>query len=88
MQGAAQVVQTALRNGDRAGIVALGGNRPRWLGADIGQRQFYRVLDTVLGAGEGFENTTGTLAPGAKLFLQERLSLRFPRCWIPSSRWR
>ena len=65
VRGAAQVVQTALRHGDRAGIVALGGNRPRWLGADIGQRQFYRVLDTVLGAAEQFENTTGTLAPRA-----------------------
>jgi uncharacterized protein (DUF58 family) len=65
VRGAAQVVQTALRHGDRAGIVALGGNRPRWLGADIGQRQFYRVLDTMLGAGERFENTTGTLAPRA-----------------------
>ncbi|BBX74492.1 DUF58 domain-containing protein [Mycobacterium shinjukuense] len=64
-RGAAQVVQTALRNGDRAGIVALGGNRPRWLGADIGQRQFYRVLDTVLAVGDRFENTTGTLAPRA-----------------------
>ncbi len=65
VRGAAQVVQTALRNGDRAGIVALGGNRPRWLGADIGQRQFYRVLDTVLAAGDQFESTTGTLAPRA-----------------------
>ena len=65
VRGAAQVVQTALRHGDRAGIVALGGNRPRWLGADIGQRQFYRVLDTVLGSGDQFENTTGTLAPRA-----------------------
>jgi uncharacterized protein (DUF58 family) len=65
VRGAAQVVQTALRHGDRAGIVALGGKRPRWLGADIGQRQFYRVLDTVLAAGDGFENTTGTLAPRA-----------------------
>jgi uncharacterized protein (DUF58 family) len=65
VRGAAQVVQTALRHGDRAGIVALGGNRPRWFGADIGQRQFYRVLDTVLGAGDQFENTTGTLAPRA-----------------------
>lgn len=65
VRGAAQVVQTALRHGDRAGIVTLGGNRPRWLGADIGQRQFYRVLDTVLGAGDGFERTTGTLAPRA-----------------------
>lgn len=65
VRGAAQVVQTALRYSDRAGVVALGGNRPRWLGADIGQRQFYRVLDTVLGAGDRFENTTGTLAPRA-----------------------
>jgi uncharacterized protein (DUF58 family) len=65
VRGAAQVVQTALRNGDRAGIVALGGRQPRWLGADIGQRQFYRVLDTVLGAGGEFETTTGTLAPRA-----------------------
>ncbi|OBH09880.1 DUF58 domain-containing protein, partial [Mycobacterium sp. E1747] len=65
VRGAAQVVQTALRHGDRAGIVALGGNQPRWLGADIGQRQFYRLLDTVLAAGDRFENTTGTLAPRA-----------------------
>jgi uncharacterized protein (DUF58 family) len=65
VRGAAQVVQTALRHGDRAGVVALGGYRPRWLGADIGQRQFYRVLDTVLSAGDRFENTTGTLAPRA-----------------------
>ncbi|BCZ20394.1 hypothetical protein MTY59_02490 [Mycobacterium senriense] len=65
VRGAAQVVQTALRHGDRAGIVALGGNHPRWLGADIGQRQFYRVLDTVLNAGDRFEHTTGTLAPRA-----------------------
>jgi uncharacterized protein (DUF58 family) len=63
VRGAAQVVQTALRLGDRAGIVALGGRKPRWLGADIGQRQFYRVLDTILGAGDEFESTTGTLAP-------------------------
>lgn len=63
--GAAQVVQAALRNGDRAGIVALGGRRPRWLGVDIGQRQFYRVLDAVLGVGDGTEDTTGTLAPRA-----------------------
>jgi uncharacterized protein (DUF58 family) len=64
-RGAAQVVQSALRNGDRAGIVALGGRQPRWLGVDIGRRQFYRVLETVLEAGGGFETTTGTLAPRA-----------------------
>jgi uncharacterized protein (DUF58 family) len=65
VRGAAQVVQTALRNGDRTGIIALGGRRPRWLGADIGQRQFYRVLDAVLETGDEFERTTGTLAPRA-----------------------
>jgi uncharacterized protein (DUF58 family) len=65
VRGTAQVVQSALRNGDRVGIVALGGRQPRWLGADIGQRQFYRVLDTVLGIGGQFETTTGTLAPRA-----------------------
>lgn len=62
VRGAVQVVQSALRNGDRAGIVVLGG-KPRWLGADIGRKQFYQVLDAVLGAGEGFQTTTGTLAP-------------------------
>jgi uncharacterized protein (DUF58 family) len=64
VRGAVQVVQHALRSGDRAGVVVLGG-RPRWLGIDIGRKQFYRVLDAVLGAGDGFENTTGTLAPRA-----------------------
>jgi uncharacterized protein (DUF58 family) len=61
-RGAVQVVQSALQSGDRAGIVVLGG-KPRWLGADIGRRQFYRVLDAVLGAGTGFHSSTGTLAP-------------------------
>jgi uncharacterized protein (DUF58 family) len=64
VRGAVQVVQHALRSGDRAGVVVLG-DRPRWLGIDIGRRQFYRVLDAILGAGDGFENTTGTLAPRA-----------------------
>jgi uncharacterized protein (DUF58 family) len=62
-----QVVQSALRSGDRAGVVTLGAGKPRWLGADIGRRQFYRVLDTMLGAGDEFETTTGTLAPRAAL---------------------
>ncbi len=62
VRGAVQVVQHALRSGDRTGVVVLG-SRPRWLGIDIGRRQFYRVLDAVLGAGDGFEDTTGTLAP-------------------------
>jgi uncharacterized protein (DUF58 family) len=63
VEGAVQVVQSALRNGDRAGVVGLGSQQPRWLGPDIGQRQFYRVLDTVLGTGAGYQTMTGTLAP-------------------------
>ena len=62
-RGAAQVVQSALRYGDRAGLVALGGRTTRWLGADIGARQFYRILDTMLGATGDHESGTGTLAP-------------------------
>lgn len=65
VRGAAQVVQAALRNGDRAGIVTLGGRQPRWLGVDIGQRQFYRVLDAVLGAAGAAAAGAGTLAPRA-----------------------
>jgi uncharacterized protein (DUF58 family) len=65
-RGATQIVQSALRSGDRAGIVALGGN-PRWLGPDIGRRQFYRVLDTILDVGDGHLTTAGTLAPRAAL---------------------
>jgi len=66
-RGAVQVVQSALRSGDRAGVVALGDRHPRWLGADIGRRQFYRILDAMLTAGDGFEATPGTLAPRAAL---------------------
>jgi uncharacterized protein (DUF58 family) len=65
-RGAVQVVQSALRGGDRAGVVVLGDRHPRWLGADIGRRQFYRILDAVLTAGD-FEITPGTLAPRAAL---------------------
>jgi len=66
VRGAVQVVQSALRSGDRAGVVALGGVA-RWLAPDIGRRQFYRVLDAVLAAGDGAEATTGTLAPRAAI---------------------
>lgn len=63
VEGAVQVVQAALRNGDRAGVIGLAGQQPRWLGPDIGQRQFYRVLDTVLGTGAGYQTMSGTVAP-------------------------
>src|SRR5262249_21101334 len=65
--GAVKVVQSALRSGDRAGVVVLGARHPRWLGADIGRRQFYRILDAVLTAGDDFEITPGTLAPQAAM---------------------
>lgn len=65
VRGAVQVVQSALRGGDRAGVVALGDRQPRWLGADIGRRQFYRILDAVLATDGSFERTPGTLAPRA-----------------------
>jgi uncharacterized protein (DUF58 family) len=67
VRGAVQVVQSALRSGDRAGVVVLGDRHPRWLGADIGRRQFYRILDAVLTVGDAFEPTPGTLAPRAAL---------------------
>ncbi|WP_245672664.1 DUF58 domain-containing protein [Aldersonia kunmingensis] len=61
VRGAVQVVQTALQEGDRAGVVSLG--RPiRWLSPDIGRRQFYRVLDAVLASADT-GTATGTLAP-------------------------
>jgi uncharacterized protein (DUF58 family) len=65
LRGATQVVQTALRNGDRAGLVGLGGRRPRWLNPDIGRRQFYRILDAALAAGNEYHSMAGTLAPPA-----------------------
>lgn len=63
-RGAVQVVQSALRYGDRAGLVTLGSRRTRWLGADIGRRQFYRILDVLLSATES-DSGTGSLAPQA-----------------------
>jgi uncharacterized protein (DUF58 family) len=65
VRGAVQVAQSALRSGDRAGVVVLGDRHPRWLGADIGRRQFYRVLDAVLAVDSSYETTPGTLAPRA-----------------------
>ncbi|MEV0298155.1 DUF58 domain-containing protein [Nocardia sp. NPDC050710] len=64
VRGAVQVVQSTLQAGDRTAVVCLGGS-PRWLRPDIGRRQFYRIVDTVLGVGEEHIETTGTLAPHA-----------------------
>ncbi|MGW5575523.1 DUF58 domain-containing protein [Nocardia thailandica] len=62
VRGAAQVVQSTLQAGDRTAVVCLG-QQPRWLRPDIGRRQFYRIVDTVLGVGDEHVPTTGTLAP-------------------------
>ncbi|MCX4093497.1 DUF58 domain-containing protein [Nocardia sp. alder85J] len=62
VRGAAQVAQSALQAGDRTAVVCLG-QAPRWLRADIGRRQFYRIVDTVLDVGDEHLRTTGTLAP-------------------------
>ncbi|WP_410874386.1 DUF58 domain-containing protein [Nocardia sp. A7] len=64
VRGAAQVVQSTLQSGDRTAVVCLG-ESPRWLRPDIGRRQFYRIVDTVLGVGDEHVATTGTLAPHA-----------------------
>lgn len=47
VRGAAGVVQAYLRYADRAGVVALGGVL-RWLKPDLGMRQYYRVVETLL----------------------------------------
>ncbi|AHH15300.1 hypothetical protein NONO_c04870 [Nocardia nova SH22a] len=62
VRGAAQVAQTALQAGDRTAVVCLG-RAPRWLRPDIGRRQFYRIIDTVLGVGDEHIPNVGTLAP-------------------------
>lgn len=47
VRGAAGVVQAYLRYSDRVGVVSLGGSL-RWLGPDIGMRQYYRIVETML----------------------------------------
>ncbi|MRH90363.1 DUF58 domain-containing protein [Nocardia sp. SYP-A9097] len=62
VRGAAQVAQSALQSGDRTAVVCLGSS-PRWLRPDIGRRQFYRIVDTVLDVGDEHIATQGSLAP-------------------------
>ncbi|GAB3407489.1 DUF58 domain-containing protein [Flindersiella endophytica] len=47
VRGAAGVVQAYLQYSDRVGVVSLGGSL-RWLGPDIGMRQYYRIVETLL----------------------------------------
>ncbi|MFD2077665.1 Uncharacterized conserved protein, DUF58 family, contains vWF domain [Actinopolymorpha cephalotaxi] len=47
VRGAATVVQAYLRYADRVGVVTLGGAL-RWLAPDVGTRQYYRIVETLL----------------------------------------
>jgi len=47
VRAAAGIAQTYLGAGDRVGVVGFGGHT-RWLGPDVGVRQFYRVVETLL----------------------------------------
>lgn len=66
VEGAAQLARAALRRGDQAGVVALGGPL-RWVRPDIGRRQFYRIADAALDAipvsGEPEAASRGDLLP-------------------------
>jgi uncharacterized protein (DUF58 family) len=62
VRGGCQVAQAALRRGDRTAVVVLGA-RSRWLAPDLGRRQFYRIVEAVLGAGERTLPLEGTLVP-------------------------
>lgn len=69
VHGAAEIVQAALKRGDRAGVLALGGTT-RWLPPEVGRRQFYRIADAVLDATPDTRPTGGrvprsALPPGA-----------------------
>lgn len=52
VHGALAVVQAALRRGDRAGVVALGGVL-RWMAPDLGRRHFYRIVEALLDVQSG-----------------------------------
>jgi uncharacterized protein (DUF58 family) len=47
VHGALAVAQAALRRGDRAGVVAVGGV-VHWLAPDLGRRHFYRIIEALL----------------------------------------
>src|SRR5690606_28679507 len=76
VRGAASVVQAYLRYADRVGIVALGG-RVRWLKPDVGTRQYYRVVETLLASRldgsfvepDLFRLPRQALPPGALVFV-------------------
>ncbi|HEX4246635.1 MAG TPA: DUF58 domain-containing protein [Pseudonocardia sp.] len=61
VHGALAVVQAALRRGDRAGVVSLGGV-VRWLAPDLGRKHFYRVVEALLDVQPGTGSAPSDLA--------------------------
>jgi uncharacterized protein (DUF58 family) len=49
VRGAAGIARAYTRAGDRVGVITLYGPM-RWIAPGIGQRQFYRIVESVLGA--------------------------------------
>ncbi|HEY1967203.1 MAG TPA: DUF58 domain-containing protein [Pseudonocardia sp.] len=69
VHGALAVSQAALRRGDRAGVVAVGGV-VQWLAPDLGRRHFYQIIETLLDVRPG-----GGSAPSS--------ASAFPRTMLP-----
>ena len=69
VHGALAVTQAALRRGDRAGVVAIGGV-VHWLAPDLGRRHFYRIIEALLDVRPG-----GGSAPST--------ANAFPRTMLP-----
>jgi uncharacterized protein (DUF58 family) len=69
VHGALAVCQSALRRGDRAGVVAIGGV-VHWLAPDLGRRHFYRIIEALLDVRPG-----GGSAPSN--------AAAFPRTMLP-----
>jgi uncharacterized protein (DUF58 family) len=61
-RGALAVVAAALRRGDRAGLLVLGG-AARWLPPNLGRRQFYRILDALLDPRPSAASAPGVFGP-------------------------
>jgi len=61
VHGALAVVAAALRRGDRAGVVSLGGV-VRWLAPDLGRRHYYRVIEALLDVQAGTGTAPSDLA--------------------------
>ncbi len=53
LSGATGVVRAVLRQHDRVGLVAVGG-RLQWLKPEPAERQFYRIVDTLLAVSDWF----------------------------------